>query len=258
MENASKALLMAGGMILSILLITLLVYAWSLFSKYQSSNDELADIEDVAKFNQQFTNYDRDDVEGYELISLINKVVDYNHRKSSTGTNDIKNKPITIEILLKGNGKVFTKDKDNNLLLFKSDSYTQSGSNNILTGIIKEAQTIEDKYGGVTFASKLAKNYDSIFLSPTQVQQEIDNSNNTLDDRAVWERAKNKYNSIVLKNKVSSANELRPNGSRSIEVLKYYEYMQFKRGVFKCTDLDYDKESGKVSKIKFEFDGEIH
>ena len=101
MENASKALLMAGGMILSILLITLLVYAWSLFSKYQSSNDELADIEDVAKFNQQFTNYDRDDVEGYELISLINKVVDYNHRKSTTGTNDIKNKPITIEILLK-------------------------------------------------------------------------------------------------------------------------------------------------------------
>ena len=71
-------------------------------------------------------------------------------------------------------------------------------------------------------------------------------------------KGKNKYNSIVLKNKVSSSNELKPNGSRSIEVLKYYEYMQFKRGVFKCTDLDYDKESGKVSKIKFEFDGEIH
>ena len=53
MENASKALIMAGGMLLAILIISLLVYAWSLFSKYQASKDSLADIEDTAKFNAE-------------------------------------------------------------------------------------------------------------------------------------------------------------------------------------------------------------
>lgn len=101
MENTSKALIMAGGMLLAILIVSLLVYAWSLFSKYQSSQDDLTDIEDTAKFNEQFTNYQRDNVKGYEILSLANKVTDYNYRKSeSDRTNDENYVPITIVINL--------------------------------------------------------------------------------------------------------------------------------------------------------------
>lgn len=101
MENASKALIMAGGMLLAILIVSLLVYAWSLFSKYQSSQDDLVNIEDTAKFNEQFTNYQRDKVKGYEILSLANKVTDYNYRKSeSDRTNDENYVPITIVINL--------------------------------------------------------------------------------------------------------------------------------------------------------------
>lgn len=100
MENASKALIMAGGMLLAILIVSLLIYAWSLFSKYQSSQDDLTEIEDTAKFNEQFTNYQRDNVKGYDILSLANKVVDYNYRKSNVDTakNDEKYVPITIKI----------------------------------------------------------------------------------------------------------------------------------------------------------------
>ena len=101
MENTSKALIMAGGMLLAILIVSLLVYAWSLFSKYQSSQDDLTDIEDTAKFNEQFTNYQRDNVKGYDILSLANKVTDYNYRKSeSDRTNDENYVPITIVINL--------------------------------------------------------------------------------------------------------------------------------------------------------------
>ena len=101
MENASKALIMAGGMLLAILIVSLLVYAWSLFSKYQSSQDDLVNIEDTAKFNEQFTNYQRDNVKGYDILSLANKVTDYNYRKSeSDRTNDENYVPITIVINL--------------------------------------------------------------------------------------------------------------------------------------------------------------
>ena len=85
-------------MLLAILILTLLIYAWNLFSDYQSSDDKLANIDNTAKFNQQFTNYDRDDVQGYELISLVNQVVDYNQRKSTEGQNDEKYNPITVKI----------------------------------------------------------------------------------------------------------------------------------------------------------------
>lgn len=92
---------MAGGMLLAILIVSLLVYAWSLFSKYQSSQDDLTDIEDTAKFNEQFTNYQRDNVKGYDILSLANKVTDYNYRKSeSDRTNDENYVPITIVINL--------------------------------------------------------------------------------------------------------------------------------------------------------------
>ena len=100
MENASKALIMAGGMLLAILIVSLLIYAWSLFSEYQASQDSLADVEDTAKFNEQFANYDRDDVQGYELISLVNKIIDYNYRKSDDGEakNNNKYSPIKITV----------------------------------------------------------------------------------------------------------------------------------------------------------------
>lgn len=70
------------------------------FSKYQLSKDSLSDVEDTAKFNEQFANYDRDDVQGYELISLVNKIVDYNYRKSKDeeAKSDDKYSPITITI----------------------------------------------------------------------------------------------------------------------------------------------------------------
>ena len=35
---------------------------------------------------------------GYEVISLVNKVIDYNERYSSVGTNDDEYSPITLTV----------------------------------------------------------------------------------------------------------------------------------------------------------------
>ncbi len=53
------------------------------------------------KFNEQFANYDRDDVQGYELISLVNKIIDYNYRKSDDGEAKNNNKYSPIKITVK-------------------------------------------------------------------------------------------------------------------------------------------------------------
>ena len=87
-------------MLIAILMVTLIVYAIGKFSEYQSSRDKLANIENVAKFNEQFDNYDRKNVQGYELISLINKIIDYNKRFSSDSVNNAQYSPIRITITI--------------------------------------------------------------------------------------------------------------------------------------------------------------
>ena len=118
MENASKALLMAGGVLLTMLVISLLLYAWSSISAYQASQDAVKEVQQLAEFNSQYTSYNRDDVQGYELISLINKVIDYNQRYSSEFNsassvgNTAQYKPITITIKLDKSSSDYTnRDK---------------------------------------------------------------------------------------------------------------------------------------------------
>ena len=101
MENASKALIMVAGMLIAILIISLLLFVWSRVSELKDANSSLIEIENTAKFNEQFTNYDRDDVQGYELLSLLNKIIDYNERTSndkSQDGNDKKYPSISISI----------------------------------------------------------------------------------------------------------------------------------------------------------------
>ena len=74
MENASKALLIAGGVLLTMLVVGVIVFARERFSEYYSSQSAIKDIDNTAEFNKQFTNYERTNVTGNELISLINKV----------------------------------------------------------------------------------------------------------------------------------------------------------------------------------------
>lgn len=111
MENASKALLIAGGILILIILVSLILIVRNNVTNFYASQDELQMTTDRAKFNEQFTRYNRDDVEGYELVSLVNKVVDYNERVSyaTSGTNDNQAEPIQLKISLGSKNKINDK-----------------------------------------------------------------------------------------------------------------------------------------------------
>lgn len=245
-------------MLLAMLMVSLLIYAWGLFSKYQSSKDSLADIEDTAKFNEQFTHYDRNDVQGYEVLSLINQVVDYNFRKSNDALakNDYKYVPIKIVINLGDENTRKNKlAKDGNLRLFVgSGTYTQSDTVNKFQDIIGFATETEQRYGGADSATRIAKSIDSIFLSDEQLTY---NSNQGISNEESWENAKNKFNSYSTNKEVTSQSELNAEKER---VYKYYEYIQFKRGIFKSNSnaIQYDTATGRICYMEFSFTGDIH
>lgn len=58
MENASKALLMAGGVLIAILLLTLFAYLFRQMSDSTSSIYSTLEQSDIAEFNQRFLNFE--------------------------------------------------------------------------------------------------------------------------------------------------------------------------------------------------------
>ncbi len=271
MENASKALLMAGGILLTMLVVALIAYAWNMFSDFYSNQDELAEITDLSEFNLQFTNYDRDDVSGYEIVSLANKVVDYNQRYSNVGKNDEKYTPVTLVINFPIEDGEDTREKlkyDDEYRLFKRNQYTQSDTINMIQPIIANCTAIEAMYGGTNEASKIAKSFAALVLT----QEQLDYNKNTrgIDYKESYISALDLYNSIV-KDKITytktDSEETIKNGpykemtnkiTTQGNILAYYEYYQFKKGIFKCNgQIEYDEVSGRVSKITFDFTGKI-
>ena len=85
MENASKALIMAGSILISIMVITLLVMGYNnLTETMNAKNDEDA-VEQVTQFNKQYDVYYRNNLYGSDILSLANKVDYYNERQSKEG-----------------------------------------------------------------------------------------------------------------------------------------------------------------------------
>ena len=281
MDNASKALLMAGGMLLAILILTLLIYAWSLFSEYQSSRDDLADIENTAKFNQQFTNYDRDDVQGYELITLVNQIIDYNERKTedTKNNNNVRYNPMAITIDINEQADAFTyEDKTNRLIsnvTYKDGDYftatarsnaKSSFENNVLKKLNDDLQISDTIRLDETKANKVAKNIGSIFHTDNDIKTLANNRSEYggNEDNVYLDMANTYIASTgeTTQDRINFAKDNLVIGKGNNQYYNYaciyYEYMQFKRGVFKCTNLEYDNNTGRVTKIDFKFTGKIH
>lgn len=78
MENASKALIMAGGIFLAIVLITFGVYVYSSLHDLAETQDKKNQQQQLADFNKSYEAYNRSLMYGTELITVMNKANDNN------------------------------------------------------------------------------------------------------------------------------------------------------------------------------------
>lgn len=271
MENASKALLIAGGMILVMLIIGLLIFAWGKFSDFYTNKDDLAEITDTSEFNSQFTGYERKDIHGYELISLANRISDYNMRFSnlSDAYNDERYKPITMTIDIKGNADKFRLEVTANdgititsqsqhsfFYYYNNRLMEQSTSKNDILNFIKTATSIETHYRNSTTASKLAKSINSLILSKQQI--EYNKTARNMTEEQSKRSAVDNYKAIIgSETDITYENMVNELTSSSGDIMKYYEYYQFKKGIFECTGITYDNVNSRVNSISFKFTGKI-
>ena len=239
MENASKALLIAAGILMGLILITMTIYGYNQITSYYKTKEQAAESEQLIAFNKQFIGYNRDDVRGSDLISLVNKIIDYNVDKINY-TNDEKIEiSIVIPVMADGSHKNFYYKYDTyygskkKLINFgESNAFTEQNIYNE-NGLIDEANKIEALYTQA-LATKLTTKI------ATLMDEYKDNRKITKED-------------LFTELKIDPNNYDGGAGTMQENILKYYQYIQFKRAHFDCTDLTY--KNGRVKSFTFEFNG---
>jgi len=80
MDNAAKALQIAGAVLLAVILLSFIVYAFKQFGKMPESQDEQLTAEQLARFNQEYEVYRKSKMYGVDVISCLNKVQSFNDK----------------------------------------------------------------------------------------------------------------------------------------------------------------------------------
>lgn len=80
MENASKALLIAGGILLALIIITTFVYLVGHVKTIKQVEATKAEVAQLQKFNQEYEAYNKKLMYGAEVHSVINKIKDNNKK----------------------------------------------------------------------------------------------------------------------------------------------------------------------------------
>ena len=90
MENASKAILIAGGILIAVIIIGVLAYSFFSTSGYFREEQIAEKAEQLTAFNQQFESYHRKLLRGADVISILNKVIDHNKKYEDEANSEMK------------------------------------------------------------------------------------------------------------------------------------------------------------------------
>lgn len=80
MENATKALLIAGGILIAIIILTIGITLYSLYSNQAKEYNETITTTEIQKFNSKFEVYvGRTDITAQEIVSAVNLAKEYDN-----------------------------------------------------------------------------------------------------------------------------------------------------------------------------------
>lgn len=81
MENASKALLIAGGILIAILIMTIGIVLFTNYRRLEISYNQRLETSEIQKFNANFTKYEgRTDITPQEIVTVINFAKNYEEK----------------------------------------------------------------------------------------------------------------------------------------------------------------------------------
>lgn len=78
MENASTGLLMAGGMLLAIIVVSIFILGYSYITDMQQAKVDTEIIEEINEFNKQFLAFNKTAMYGTDIVSILNLAISNN------------------------------------------------------------------------------------------------------------------------------------------------------------------------------------
>ena len=153
MENASKALLIAGGVLVGILILSLAVYLFNIFGEFAADTQSKIDANETAQFNAKFLQYaGRKDLTIQDIITVKNYALEHNKQYPNYAVNrdraEDNNEYIDVylgtnktQVKLEGIGRLVLIKNDKNLLeqdIENSRKYTCEIVINNNTGLVNK------------------------------------------------------------------------------------------------------------------------
>ena len=213
MENASKALLMTGGILIGIILLTLGVYLYGIMRDAEQTRATILSEEQLVKYNQEYTSYDKGAMYGTDVISVLNKAINNNKTYE-----DDESMWIDVKFRLLDDVSTVT-----NVYTWNKNTKKYVLNNN-------ETKKIKSTYGfNKDTDYYLLKNLNEIssFLS-----EGVKETSNKKEDLSATDNIR-----------------LAVDGHNPYKIT-YSGFSDFKRMIFKCTDIKYN-DVGKVNYLEF-------
>jgi len=150
MENASKALIMAGGILIAIMVISLGVYIFSKFGDFAKNQETQVFEKNVTEFNAQFTKFEgAEDITAQDVVTVINLAKNNNKRYNLT-SHETGNYYVEVEVTV---GGIHINEKsDSNKLneLLKNNSYKSVMVDGVNTIKLEQYECKKIKYDEIT------------------------------------------------------------------------------------------------------------
>lgn len=286
MENAVKALEMAAGVLLGVILMALVAYFFTSISSWPQNEEDVISVEQLSKFNLEYEVYNKSKMYGVDVISCLNKVVSNNEKYAQGGAflggaaslGDYKqrenywiNVKIKLKSKLKENIKMIYLDDNNKEQERLTEDPTGKASVSVNSPELKKlysAITKVGKYTKFTTSTVIKKSiYDQeVDIFPTKGEYS-DNGYVTLIYRKADGNVSDMnpdiqdlLNSIqTLSNEQGSANltytvknTTNKNYRIWTQILWETVLYDLKNRKFTCTDFTYNTKTGKVNEIVFE------
>ena len=214
MENASKALLMAGGVLLAIIILSLVIYMANSASILAEAQETKALVEQTNAFNKEYEAYNKRRLYGTDIITVVNKAINHNETIGVETTNPYYiNITITIKESFSTTGTKTdnTKPTNNTKDMSKSEIETITG------------KTVTDTLTAGTY------------------------------ELGYWKKDELTMNKGILEFFSGDKNDLtKSSNDKKITYYIYSALTNFKRAIFTCNGIQYNEETGRVQSLGFE------
>lgn len=159
MENASKALIMAAGVLVGVLILSLAVYLIVTFGSESAQLHQQVAADQLNQFNSQYLNYEGSDATIYDVVTVANMATENNINRNLGNASRDDDSTYYISVFLNGGhleGNIEDMKKN-------YDSYINNDLEDMNTSANRTVDALPKYRCIVTISDKTSRVYKVIF-----------------------------------------------------------------------------------------------